>query len=284
MDATAPRHARAEFRSRSKRRPSNRGVVFPHVHVIARLLRRIVNPSVTRAASSLKGLETASTRRAVALAVATALMGMRHVNRVEAPRQTVYPAFLAANQCVHDLHAGELGQYHERCPLDYCISYRSAYWAPGCTFDFHACSETLRASIRQCAGRWCPDNVGRRLLAHESLPYPLCRARRDGCNFRSLDAGGLIPLRRPRATPSGGMGSGFRTADPLTFRTHRAKRKGLPGVATFHDRVAAHGQREFATVTCPGINQRRAGSLDARHPASCRGWRAATAAQERSWP
>lgn len=217
MDGTAPIDARVEFGSRSKQRPSNRGVVFPHVQVIARPLRRTVNPSVTRAASSLKGLETASTRRVVASAVATALMGMHHVNRVEAPRQTVYPAFLAADQCVHDLHAGELGQYHEPCPLDYCISYRSAYRTPGCTFDFHACGETLRASIRQCAGRWRPDNVGRRLLAHESLPYPLCRAHRDGCNFRSLDAGGLISLRRPRATPSGGMGSGFRIAYPLTF-------------------------------------------------------------------
>ena len=151
---------------------------------------------------------------------------MHHVNRVEASRQTVYPAFLAADQCVHDLHAGELGQCHEPYPLDYRISYRSADWTPRCTFDFHPRGETLRESIRQCADRWRPDNVGRRLLSHESLPYPLCRAHRDGRNFRSLDPGGLISLRRSRATPSDGMGSGFRTAYPLTFRTYRAKRKG----------------------------------------------------------
>jgi len=62
-----------------------------------------------------------------------------------------------------------------------------------------------------------PDNRGRRLLARESLPHPLCRAHRDGCYFRSLDADGFISLRRPRATPSGGVGSGFRIAYPLTF-------------------------------------------------------------------
>lgn len=227
-DGAAPIDASVEFRSRSKQRPSDRGVVFPHIRVIARPLRRTANPSVTRAASSSKGLETASTIRVMASAVTTALMGMHHVNRVEAPRQTIYPAFLAADQCVHDLHAGELGQYREPCPLDYCISYRSAYRTPGCTFDFYACGETLRASIRQCAGRWRPDNVGRRLLAHESLPYPLCRAHCDGGNFRSVDAGGLISLRRPRATPSGGMGSGFRIACPLTFRTRRVEREEAP--------------------------------------------------------
>ncbi len=217
MDEIAPINASVEFRSQSKQRPSNRGVVLPHVQVIARPLRRTVNPSVARAARSLKGLETASTRRVVASAVATALMGIHHVNRVEAPRQTVYPAFLAADQCVHDLHAGELGQYHEPRPLDDCISYRSAYRTPGCTFDFHARGETLRASIRQCAGRWVPDNARRRLLAHESLPYPLRRAHRDGCNFRSLDTGRLISFRRPCATPSGGMGSSFQIAYPVTF-------------------------------------------------------------------
>ena len=39
-----------------------------------------------------------------------------------------------------------------------------------------------------------PDNIGRRLLARESLPHPLCRAHRHGCYFRSLDAGCLISL------------------------------------------------------------------------------------------
>lgn len=168
--------------------------------------------------------------------MAMTLMGKHHVNRVEAPRQTVCPALLAADQCVHDLHAGELGKYHERCPLDYRVSYGPAYWTPGRTVDFHACGETLRASIRQCADRWRPDDVGRRLLAHESLPYPLCRAHRDGGNFRSLDACGLISLRRPRATTSGGVGSGFRTAYPLTFRARRAERKETSGEATLHDR------------------------------------------------
>ncbi len=216
-DGAAPIDASVDSRSRSKQRPSDRGVVFPHVQVIARPLRRTADPSVTTAASSLKRLETASTIRVVAPAGATALMGTHHVNRVEAPRQTIRPAFLAADQCVHDLHAGELGKHHEPCPLDYRISYRSADRTPGCTFDFHACGETLRASIRQCAGRWRPDDVGRRLLAHESLPYPLCRAHRDRCNFRSLDACGLISLRRPRAAPSGDVGPGCRTAYPLTF-------------------------------------------------------------------
>ncbi len=226
----APIDASAEFRSRPEQRPSNRAVVFPDVQVIARPLRCTANPFVTRAASLSKGGETASTIRMVASAVTTAWMGIHHVNRVEAPRQTVYPAFLAADQRVHDLHAGELGQYHEPCPLDHCISYRSAYRPPGRTFDFHACSETLRASIRQCVDRWRPDNVGRRLLAHESLPYSLYRAHRDGCDFRGLDAGCLISIRRPRATASGRMGSGVRIAHPLTFRTRRAERSNpLPG-------------------------------------------------------
>jgi hypothetical protein len=34
---------------------------------------------------------------------------------VEAPLQVVCPAFLAADQRMHDLHAGELGQHHEPC-------------------------------------------------------------------------------------------------------------------------------------------------------------------------
>jgi len=80
MDVTAPIDARVACRSRSQQRPSNRGVVFLHVHVIARPLRRTVNSFVTRAANSLKGVETASTRRVAASAVATALMGMHHVN------------------------------------------------------------------------------------------------------------------------------------------------------------------------------------------------------------
>lgn len=226
-DETASTSASIEFRSRPKQRPSDRGVVFPHIQAIARTVRRTANP-LTRAASSSKGWRTASTIGVAASAVTTASMGMHHVNRVETPRQTVYPAFLAADQCVHDLHAGKLGQYHEPCPLDYCTSYRSAYWTPGCAFDFHACSETLRASIRQCAGRGRPDNVGRRLLARESLSSPLCRAHRDRCNFRSPDAGGLLSPRRSRATPSGRMGSGFRIACPQTFRIRRLKRKEAP--------------------------------------------------------
>ncbi|VWD38990.1 hypothetical protein BLA50215_05236 [Burkholderia lata] len=227
-DGAAPIDTRVEFRSRSKQRPSDRGVVFPHVQAIAKPLRRTAAPSVTTAANSLKRSETASTIRVAALAVATALMGMHHVNRVESSRQTVCPAFLAADQCVHDMHAGELGKYHEPCPLDYRISYGSAYRTPGCTFDFHASGKTLRTSIRQCADRWCPDNVGRRLLPRESLPCPLCRAHRDGCNFRCLYACGVISLRGPRATHSGGVGSGFRTVYPLTFRAHRAKRTETP--------------------------------------------------------
>ncbi len=188
--------ARAECRSRSKRWPCNRGVVCPHAQVIVRPLRlRTADSSVT-----------------------AALMGMHHVNRVEAPRQTVCPALLAADQCVHDLHAGELGKYHEPAPLDHRISYGSADRAPGCTSDFHAGGETLCASIWQCAGRWRPDDVGRCVLAHESLPYPLCRAHRDGCHFRSIGACGLLSLRRSRAAPSRGVGSRFRTAYPLTFR------------------------------------------------------------------
>ncbi len=181
--------------------------------------------------------------RVVASAVKMASTGIHHVNRVEAPRQTVYPALLAADQCVHDLHAGKLGKYHEPCPLVHCISYRSVYRTPGGTFDFHARVETLHTSIRQCADRWCPDNVGRCLLTHESLPHPLCRAHLDGCNFRSLDACGLISPRRSRATPSGGMGSGFRIADPLTFPTHRPKRKEAR-----RSRYASRGGRAWTTA------------------------------------
>ncbi len=216
MDGAALIDARVEFRSRSKQRPSDRGVVFPQC--LSYCSASAAHSQLIREGGKLvKGFGNCVNDTCDGAGRDDGIDGMHHVNRVEAPRQTVCPAFLAADQCVHDLHAGELGQYHEPCPLDYCISYRSAYWTPGCIFDFHACGETLRASIRQCDGRWRPDNVGRRLLAHESLPYPLCRAHRDGCDFRSLDAGGLISLRRPRATPSGGMGSGFRIACPLTF-------------------------------------------------------------------
>lgn len=193
-DGPVPIDASVEFRSLSTWLPPIRGVVSPHV-VIARTRRGTADPSAT-----------------------TALMGTHHVNRVEASRQTVCPAFLAADQCVHDVHAGELGKYREPCPLDHRISYGSADRTPGRTFDFHTCGEALRASIRQCAGRWCPDSVGRCIFTYESLPYPVCRAHRDGGNFRSPDACGLISLRGPRATTSRGVDSGFRTAYPLTFR------------------------------------------------------------------
>src|ERR1700733_5198504 len=149
-------------------------------------------------------------------AVTTALIGTHHVNRVETPGHAVYPAFLAADQRVHDLHAGELGQCHEPCPLDDCIPHRFAHRTPGRTLDLHACAETLRASIRKCPCRRLPDDGRRRLFAREPLWHPLCRAHRDGCYFRSPHAGCLISLRKPRASPSGGMDSGFRIVCPLT--------------------------------------------------------------------
>lgn len=49
-DGVAPIEARVEFRSRSTQRPFDRGVVFPHVQVIAGSLRRTTDHPVTTAA------------------------------------------------------------------------------------------------------------------------------------------------------------------------------------------------------------------------------------------
>lgn len=72
---TASINAKAEFRSRSKRQPSNRSVVSQHVRVIARPGRRRFNASMTRTASWLHGLETARTVPIVASTVTTELTG-----------------------------------------------------------------------------------------------------------------------------------------------------------------------------------------------------------------
>ncbi|MEA3130854.1 MAG: hypothetical protein QOF46_2649 [Paraburkholderia sp.] len=150
----------------------------------------------------------------------TALTGIHHVHRVEAQIQAVYPAFLAADQCMHDLHAGKLGQCDEPCPLDDCISYGSAHRAPRGLADLHTCGETLLASIRQCADRRLPDGNRRCLRARESLRHSLRRAHFDGRYFSAFDAGRLISLRRPCATPSGGLGiSLYHKTKLKTFRT-----------------------------------------------------------------
>jgi hypothetical protein len=59
---------------------ADRGVAFDYVRVLARPRRRAGDASMTRTAIRLKGLETAPTKRMVASAVTTALLGIHHVN------------------------------------------------------------------------------------------------------------------------------------------------------------------------------------------------------------
>jgi hypothetical protein len=77
----------------------------------------------------------------------TNIAGTHDANRLEASYQAVHPALLAADQRVHDLHAGQLGQHHERGPLDDRIADRPGDWNPGGAADFHAGLEALHESV-----------------------------------------------------------------------------------------------------------------------------------------
>src|ERR1700756_469235 len=113
---------------------------------------------------------------------------------METPDAPVCPAFLAAHQRVHDLHAGELGQRPEPRTLDDCTPDRTAHRGPRGTPDVHASGETLLTSVWKCADRRLSDDLRRRFLAYESLPASCCRARCDGRRLRSARAGRLISL------------------------------------------------------------------------------------------
>src|SRR5690349_10962123 len=111
---------------------------------------------------------------------------------METPDELVCPAFLAAHQRLYDLHAGELGQHLEPCTLGDCSPDRTAHRNSRGAVDLHASRETLLTSIWECADRRLSDDFGRRILAYQSLPPSLCRARGDGRRVRSVRAGRLI--------------------------------------------------------------------------------------------
>ncbi|CAL8473144.1 protein of unknown function [Caballeronia sp. S22] len=66
-----------------------------------------------------------------------------HVNRVEASGQIVRATFLAADQRVHDLHAGKLEQYREHGALVGSLQDRTAHGPSGGASDLHARREAL---------------------------------------------------------------------------------------------------------------------------------------------
>ena len=124
---------------------------------------------------------------------------------METPLQTVYPAFLATNQRVHDLYARELGQLMSL--THWAIAFKTGLPQGVLTLllTFTPAARWFRESLWQRAARRLPDRNWRCLLSLSHYRFHALEHIRDGGNVRPVCARCVVPARGPRASHPHGV-------------------------------------------------------------------------------